>query len=67
MSKDEIVDRLNENGFDAYLDESVIMFRIEKALTKKERKNMKNALTKLRYASSWGWKMFSPEKIGESE
>lgn len=67
MSKDEIVERLNENGFDAYLDESVIMFRIEKALTKKERTKMKNALAKLRYASSWGWKLFGPEKIGESE
>lgn len=57
MVKDDVVMKLTEQGFDAYLDVSVIMLRVPVRPSKKEMKKIKDIMKNMKYNSSWGWKI----------
>lgn len=56
MVKDDVVMKLTEQGFDAYLDGSIIMLRVPVRPSKKDMKQIKSILKNMEYKSSWGWK-----------
>ena len=57
MVKDDVVSGLTEQGFDAYLDGSVIMLRVPVRPSKKDMKKIKDSMKEIKYNSSWGWKI----------
>lgn len=57
MVKDDVVRKLTEHGFDAYLDGAIIMLRVPVRPSKKDLKKIKDILKDMKYKSSWGWKL----------
>lgn len=62
MVKDDVVRRLTEQGFDAYLDGSIIMLRVPVRPSKKDLKQIKSILKNMEYKSSWGWKIVRSDR-----
>ena len=62
MAKDDVVMKMTEQGFDAYLDGAVIMLRVPVRPSKKDLKQIKSILKNVEYKSSWGWKIVRSDK-----
>lgn len=62
MTKEQTVEQLNSMGYDAFLDASIVMIRVDHWLSKKEKKKFDKDIRGLGYQASYGWRLKQEKK-----